>query len=803
MSASGLQRVWWTGLMMAALAAGARSAPAEPPGRPGGLLARMLEGPLGDVEEIVFAVRVSGRDHWYVNFGYYSCDYGPGPERSFGKYADGVSLRGYADGGRLCKLNLRTGKLTVLLDDPRGGVRDPQLHYSGKKILFSYRKGGTPTYHLYEINTDGSGLVQLTDGPDDDIEPTYLPDGGIMFCSSRCRRFVNCWYSRVATLYRCDADGGNIRMVSSNNDHDNTPWVMPDGRVLYMRWEYVDRSQVHFHHLWTSNPDGTGQMIWYGNELGGIAMLDAKPIPQTNQIVASFSPGHGAPEHMGHVTIVDPDAGPDFQATTRRVSRNNRLFRDPYPVSKDCFLVASRRGIFVMDGEGETELIYELSKEDKQKHLECHEPRAVRARPREPVIASRVDLTRETGELVLADIYEGRNMVGVERGEIKKLLVLEQLPEPVHFSGGMEPISIGGTFTLARILGTVPVEPDGSAYMELPALRSLFFVALDENDLSVKRMQSFVTLQPGERAGCVGCHEQRSRVPGIRTDLMALRREATPLTPITDVPDVLDFPRDIQPILDRHCVKCHNRDDRQGGVDLSGDHTPKYSTSYWTIIGRGLVADGRNQPYGNRSPRSIGSSASRLMQLVDGSHYGAELNQVERKTVRLWIETSATYPGTYAALGSGMYPAPLPFRALAVRCASCHDGEPGPGKSHLRLDFARAQANCNLTDPEKSLLLRAPLAKDAGGLQACGEPVFASRADPLYRQVLAAIEQSAEALREQKRFDMPGFRPNEFYIREMKRFGILPANLTDDTPIDVYATDRKYWESFWYVPRRP
>ncbi len=122
-----------------------------------------------------------------------------------------------------------------------------------------------------------------------------------------------------------------------------------------------------------------------------------------------------------------------------------------------------------------------------------------------------MNLAEETGELILADIYNGRNMEGVERGEIKKLLVLEQLPEPVHFSGGMEPITIGGTFTMARVLGTVPVEPDGSAYMKLPALRSLFLVALDENDMSVKRMQSFVTLQPGEQTSCVGCHEQRSQ----------------------------------------------------------------------------------------------------------------------------------------------------------------------------------------------------------------------------------------------------------------------------------------------------
>ena len=397
----------------------------DPAFRPGKLLSAMLAGPLAGSEEIVFAERVSGNDHWYVNFGYY-CNQ---PDRM-----------GFAAGGRLCRLNLRTGRLQVLIDDPEGSVRDPQVHYSGKKILFSYRRGGTKTFHLYEIGVDGSGIRQLTDGPDDDIEPTYLPDGGILFCSSRCRRVVNCWLTRVATLYRCDGDGRNIRPLSSNNDHDNTPWVLPDGRVLYMRWEYVDRSQVHFHHLWTTNPDGTNQMVLYGNERGGVAMLDAKPIPGTAKIVASFSPGHGRPEHMGHVTVVDPRGGPDVTTTARRLS--DHLFRDPYPVTESCFLVADREGIHVMDGEGKSELIH-AAPTGKGVALECHEPRLVRRRPREPVLRSRVVPELSSGRMVLTDVYRGRSMQGVERGEIKKLLLLEQLPKPVNFSGGQEPLSIG------------------------------------------------------------------------------------------------------------------------------------------------------------------------------------------------------------------------------------------------------------------------------------------------------------------------------------------------------------------------
>jgi len=613
-----------TVLSAAVLSATAADSPAY---QPGPLLQMMLEGDLRDSDEIVFAVRVAGRDHWYVNFGYYSCDYGPPAEHAFGKYVDGVSLRGYGDGGRLCRLNLRTGQVAVLLDDPTGGVRDPQVHYDGQKVLFSYRPGGTGVYHLYEINIDGTGLTQLTSGPDDDIEPAYLPDGGIVFGSSRCRRFVNCWYSRVATLYRCEADGSNIRMLSSNNDHDNTPWVLPDGRILYMRWEYVDRSQVHFHHLWTVNPDGTGQMTYYGNSFGGIAMMDAKPIPGTNKVVASFSPGHGRPEHEGHVAIVDPAFGPDDRRAERQISKGPAVWRDPYAVSERCFLVASRQGVFVMDGEGKTELVYQLPKSDG--HMQCHEPRVLRARPRERVMPPRVDVSQATGRLFLADIYYGRNMADVQRGEVKKLLVLEQLPMPVHFSGGMESISLGGTFTLARVLGTVPVEEDGSAFFEVPAMRSVFFVALDENDLSIKRMQSFVTVQPGETSGCVGCHEQRTQTfphSGATGLLANKHRRPVPITPIDGLLSPPDYPRDIQPILDRHCVECHNPDRYEGRVDLTGDRQSQWSSSYYNMRRFNLVADGRNEPYGNRAPRTIGSSASRLMRLIDGSHYDAKLS---------------------------------------------------------------------------------------------------------------------------------------------------------------------------------
>ena len=682
------------------------------------------------VREIIFALRKVDPDgHWYANFSYWSNN----PKRTL-----------YHDGGRLCRLDVASGEVTTLLDDPTGGVRDPQVHYDGKKILFSYRKGGQPFYHLHEINVDGTGLRRLTDGPYDDIEPAYLPDGGIVFCSSRCNRMVQCYYVRVASIYRCDADGGNIRQLSSNIEQDNTPWVLPDGRILHQRWEYIDRSQVRFHHLWTMNPDGTNQMVYFGNMHGSVVFIDAKPIPGTGRILMSSSPGHGKREHAGHVTVVDPSRGPDHLGSARRISK--ALWRDPYPVTADYFLVAGDTAIHAMDATGRHGALYEMAQADKAAGLKMHEPRPVRPRPRERVIASRVDLSRSTGHAFLEDVYAGRNMAGVKRGEIKKLLVLEALPKPVNFNGAQVPLSIGGTFTLERILGTVPVEPDGSAFFEVPPLRSVFFVALDERNLSVKRMQSFMTVQPGETVGCVGCHEQRLMSPTSGGRRMATGRAPSRIEPIRDVPDVIDFPRDVQPILDRHCLPCHGYEKTDkggplaGGVILSGDRGPQY--------------------------------------------------------------TGAAYPGTYASLGSGMVNVNTGAirKITQKRCGKCHKG-------------FRSRSLHNLTRPAKSLLLLKPLAPEAGGygmykkttvdgkdVTKC-ETVFADTRDPDYQALLAVIRQATQQLNAIKRFDMPGFRPNIHYIREMKLYGVLPKDLKDSDPIDPYKVDQAYWRSLWHRPK--
>jgi len=555
------------------------------------VLEKALAGPLAEVKEIIFVTRASYDDgHWYANIGYYCDD----------ENKKACAGNGKPDVGKIYTLDIRTGEATVLFDAQGGSVRDPQIHYDGTKILFSLRRADTDYYHLCEINTDGSGFREITTGPYNDFEAIYLPDGEILFVSTRCKRWVNCWMTQVATLFRCDANGGNIRPVSGNTEHDNTPWVMPDGRILYTRWEYVDRSQVDFHHLWTMNPDGSDQQIFYGNMHPGTVMIDAKPIPGTDQVLATFSPGHGRNEHRGPVAIVDSTRGPDDPEGARIVLKKH--IQDPYPLSEDCFLVAQDRIIFVADAEDNTDVIFRFRGEGA-----IHEPRPIMRRPRERVLATRADFDQSMAELFLADIYIGRNMVGVARGDVKKLLILELLPKPVNFSGGPDLLSWLGTFTLQRVMGVVPVEEDGSAYFKIPANRSFFFVALDENDLAVKRMQSFLSLTPGERLSCVGCHESRLQThanPG-RGVLLAAQRPPSTIERFEGFPDVIDFNRDIQPILDKHCVECHNFSKREGHVSLVGDLGPTYSHSFYALYANLQVADGRNG-LGNQPPRSIG-----------------------------------------------------------------------------------------------------------------------------------------------------------------------------------------------------
>ena len=804
-------------------------------------LCRRLSGQY-KVEDIVFAERAhNGRGkvadgHWYANFGY---------------YARSPHKKAYSSGGSLRKLDLRTGKTTALIEDERGTFRDPAVHYDGKTILFSYRKGGTAPFHLYEIQSDGSGLRQLTFGIYDDIEPCWLPDDTIVFVSGRARRYVNCWVTQVATLYACDREGQNIRPISANIEHDNTPCVLSDGRIVFQRWEYVDRSQVHYHHLWSVNPDGTGQTVYYGNLRPGGVFIDPQPIPGSSRIVFVNSPGHGRAEHAGTICTVSERLGPDDPGALAVVHETGNL-RDPWALSEDDFLAAQGKSMVHLSSSGKMTTLY------THDGFELNEPRPLAQRQRERIIPSRIDLSRTTGTLILTDVTTGRNMGGVEQGQIKNLLILESLPKPINYTGSMEPTSYGGTFTLERILGTVPVEQDGSARFEVPANRALILIALDQEGKAVKRMQSFLSVMPGEATSCIGCHDDGLHAPhDLKTGrTQAMERAPSRISPVPGIPDVIDYPRDIQPILDKHCVECHNPKKRDGGVILTGDHGPVYSHSYYTLSATYQFSDGQNLPKSNYPPYGLGDAASPIMKMLNGEHHKVQLSRHEIEIIRHWIHCGAPYIGTYAALIHGMIGSTgyevSHFTAIDTRtlrsenvqrasevierrCGGCHVGvrtvpkhpaDWGQGTKLIQPQRAwkikqmdnravwRFQQHIlyNLTRPEQSVQLLAPLAKEAGGYGACREislaekngltitdeaaSVFASTDEPDYQVLLAAILDAKALHDSDPRWDTPGWIAPVEYIREMKRHGILPESFDQETdPLDPHETDRRYWRA--------
>jgi len=783
-----------------------------------------------EFQEIIFATRKMAKDgHWYANFGYYAFD----PDDKL-----------YTSGSTLSKLNIQTGKLTILFHDPEGTFRDPQLHYDGQKLIFSYRKGGSEHFHLYETDINGSYQKQLTSGPYTDIEPTYLPDGDIMFVSTRCECWVNCWSSQVATIHRCKPDGSGITKISANIEHDNTPWLLPDGRIMYTRWEYVDRSQVHFHHLWAMNPDGTRQNILFGNQItgfqnpGSCLLIDAKPVPWSRDtIIATYSPGHGRKEHGGYPVLIALNNGPDDKDAYHFIGRGSKgpNLYDPYAINPDLFMVSEDDKLILFKRNGKEKFSFNLPSNFVEEDQLIFEPRPVMPRQMEPVVATSTDNSIDYGTIILQNAYQGRNMYEVEDQSIKKLLVLETLRKPINYTGGNEPLSYTGSFTMERIVGTVPVREDGSAHFKLPANRPYLFVALNEKEQVVQKMKSFTSVAPGEVISCIGCHEKRSLAPENRGHIpLALNDEAHFPEKIDELPAVIDFPRDIQPILDKNCIECHNSNLREGGVLLTGDHGPIYSHSYFNLMARFQVNDGLNHNFPLNKPGMVGDTYSPIMKKIEEGHGSVTLTEEELRMLRFWINTGALYPGTYGALGTGMLGVMTNNQAnqhpiendqwdkasnvIKKKCMSCHN-ELRPNildENNLtwwcsRVEVSRGSLEMekyeeairfsrhilyNLSVPEESTILKAPLASEAGGYGLCttpsGKPVFQNKKDKSYITLLNAIGNSSNYLEKVKRFDMEGFIVRPDYYREMIRFGVIEEGTPIET-VNPYVTDSIYW----------
>ena len=498
----------------------------------------------------------------------------------------------------LYEFNDTGGKVTPLIEDAQGVIRDPDVSWDGRRILFAWKKADlTDDYHLYEYDVDTAKARQLTFGVGvADYEGAYLPEGGLVFNSTRCVQTVDCWWTEVSNLYTADAGGGRIRRLTFDQVHDNYPTVLADGRVVYTRWEYSDRGQIFVQGLFQMQPDGTGQTEYYGNNAWfPTSLLHARGIPGRGAVMAILAGHHTL--QAGKLAVVDPRRGrqenqgvqliaPVRPTAAERVDaygQAGELFQYPYPLTDDELLVGySPEGwnppahfvIYWFHVDGRRELLVADPEQS------CSQPVPLVARPRPASRPSHLNVQQETGVYLLRDIYQGPGLKGVPRGTVRKLRVValgyraagigyNYNHGPAGDALASTPVSVGnGAWDVKIVLGDAEVYPDGSACFVAPARTPLYFQAIDDRGYAVQSMRSWSTLQPGEIASCVGCHESKNQAPvATGAPTLAGRAGPQPLTPFLEAPHGFSFAREIQPILDRHCIRCH-RDSAQFAARL-------------------------------------------------------------------------------------------------------------------------------------------------------------------------------------------------------------------------------------------
>ena len=524
---------------------------------------------------------------------------------SFFAYTEGQSdaqaERHFLPGSELCLLEMDGlyGKVRTLVSDPTGAIRDPAVSWDGQRVLFAWKKSlDEDDYHLYELNVASNDVRQITSGLGfADYEPAYLPNGDIIFASTRCVQTVDCWWTEVSNLYTCDPDGRYLRRLGFDQVHTVYPQVLDDGRVIYTRWDYNDRGQIFPQPLFQMNPDGTGQTEFYGNNSWfPTTIAHARGIPGTQKVLAILCGHHTS--QAGKLAVIDPARGRQENAGVQLVApvratpaeridaygQEGELWQYPYPVERagmpgdlraaglgPARAAEGRRGLrHLLDGHRRPARAAGL------RPAPAVQPaRAAGGAPAALVRANRVDYRQTTGTFYVQDIYAGPGLAGVPRGTIRKLRVvaLEFRAAGIGHNGSggpgggalvSTPISIGnGTWDVKTVLGDAKVYEDGSALFTVPARTPVYFQALDEHGRAVQTMRSWSTLQPGENAACVGCHEHKNTAPPARDYGFSLAMKAGPqaLEPFYGPPRGFSFPQEIQPILDRHCIRCHK--DRQ------------------------------------------------------------------------------------------------------------------------------------------------------------------------------------------------------------------------------------------------
>jgi len=571
-------------------------------------------------------------------------------------------------GGNLCVLDVKTGRVDELVPELSGGVFERyDLSFDARRVVFAWKRGPQEGYRLYEIEIDpatgrranGSAVRQLTFPQQDeaglvekfrvaagyhhgtdDLCPCYLPDGGIAFVSTRCQYGILCDPSdnfTTTVLYRMDGDGKNLTKLSNSSVSETGPTMLPDGRLLYTRWEYVDKGAVSVKGLWSMRPDGTASAEVFGNDIDLPPTLNfGRPLPDRPHGYVVMGVPHYPNNNVGTVIRLDlsgsirtrdpmtwmtpyvdirTEGGFHFEDAEGKWDKDpegtGALFADAYPLSASLFMVAHKPagrvwtddrgyGLYLLDEHGGVCQVY------RDASISCWRPMPLRARARPPVLPpAALDAERAArGEAVcmVADVYHG--LEGVPRGAVKSLRVLEQVPRPwaAHCKGNADEydqqhivISKDTHLALKVQHGIVPVEPDGSAHFIVPADANIILQALDARGLALQTERTFVDYRPGEVRACIGCHEtpesamrQYREGRGKKETPQAFRRAPSvpgPQLGETDGRRVLHYPVDVQPIFDRHCVRCHgDGESLAGDLDLRGTQTKKFCVSYEALV---------------------------------------------------------------------------------------------------------------------------------------------------------------------------------------------------------------------------
>ncbi len=675
-----------------------------------------------------------------------------------------INTQSFDGGGALKTIDFdKGGTVTTLLELPGGVVRDPDVHFDGGKIVFSMRRNINDDYHIYEIFADGTGLRQLTfaDGVSD-IDPVYLPDNCIVFSSTREPKYCMCNKHIMANLFRMDSDGANIHQIGKSTLFEGHASLMPDGRILYDRWEYIDRNFGDAQSLWTVNPDGTNHALYWGNNTnspGGV--IDARSIRGTEQAICIFSSCHDRP--WGALAISDRRLGMDLRPPVVRTWPPDAIditgkgnwdafmavdpkYEDPYPLSDKFFLCTrttgndERTGLFLIDVFGNEVLLHE----EKQG---CFDPMPLGVRQRPDVIPSRRNFDNGDGTFYVVDVYNGTHMEGVGNGSVKYLRVVES-PEkrswnsyPWNGQGTLWPAMNWHDFNNKRILGTVPVEEDGSAHFSVPSDTFVYFQLLDENGMMIQTMRSGTMVQSGELTGCIGCHDNRRTAPPPAVTEMpeAVKREPSRLNGWYGTPRLFSYTREIQPVFDRSCVRCHDYGKKAGEkLNLSGDRTNTFNTSYNELWRKKIITAIGGGPSDFLQPYSWGSQASRLIEVFMAGHKGIQLDHESMDRLITWIDINAPYYPVYATA----YPENLAGRS------PLNDTQLERLAGLTGILFARLAGHDSNSGPQINY--------DRPELSPCLS-IFDNSSDPKYIEALSIISEGAGMLAVQPRADMDGF----------------------------------------------